>query len=81
MRRAEEIPQEERKFLIPGREDVFEADGKFFVFLGRWAGWQTADRIRISENGSVSAISGELLEERITAVAGRILSRGELSFS
>lgn len=73
-----EIPEGRRNFLVPGREDVFEQDGKYFLFMGKWAGWQIADKIQILENGSISALSGTLNEAAARAAAGRILKEGRI---
>lgn len=73
-----EIPAGNRNYFIPGREDVFEQDGKYFLYLGKWAGWQIADKIRILPNGSISALSGLLNTEAVLAAAGKILKEGRI---
>ncbi|MBR3610030.1 MAG: hypothetical protein IKL57_01010 [Oscillospiraceae bacterium] len=74
-----EIPKGRRNYIIPGREDVFEQDGKFYLYMGKFAGWQEADRIRILPDGSISAISGVLDTERAIAAARKILREGFFS--
>ena len=71
-----EIPKGERRYPIPGRKDIFEQDGKFFLFMGAWAGWQKADKIHIFPDGSVSALSGVLNKKAAVAVARGILKTG-----
>lgn len=31
-----EIPKGKRNYFIPRREDVFEQDGKYYIFMGAW---------------------------------------------
>lgn len=71
-----DIPKGERRYLIPGRTDVFEMGGKFFLFMGEWAGWEVCDRIHIFPDGSVSGLSGAFDPAAAVAVAGRILREG-----
>lgn len=73
-----EIPAGNRNYFIPGREDVFEQEGKYFLYLGKWAGWQIADKIQILPNGSISALSGLINTEAVLAVAGKILKEGRI---
>lgn len=73
-----EIPKGKRNYFIPGREDVFEQDGKYYIFMGTWAGWQVADKITVFPDGSVSALSGVLNEKAAVAAAGRILKEGRI---
>lgn len=68
-----EIPKGERRYPVPERKDVFEIDGKFYLYMGNWAGWVVADKIKILPNGSISALSGKLNEEAAVAAARRIL--------
>ena len=71
-----EIPKGKRNYFIPGREDVFEQDGKYYIFMGAWAGWQAADKLCVLPGGSISALSGTLDTEAVLAAAGRILKNG-----
>ena len=73
VRPAEEIPEEEREYLVPGRKDVFKADGIFYMYMGKWAGWENPERLYILPNGTVSGASGKINPERVIEVAGRIL--------
>lgn len=76
MRKAEEIPEGERKYLFPDRKDVFETDGIFYIYMGRWAGWQTAEKIHIFPDGTVSALNGILDAGAAVLAARRILRTG-----
>ena len=73
-----EIPAGDRNYFISGRKDVFEQGGKFFLYLGKWAGWQIADKVQVFPNGSVSALSGVLNETAAVAAARRILKEGRV---
>ncbi len=73
-----EIPAGKRKFVIPGREDVFEQDGKYYLYMGKFYEWQIADKICVLPNGTVSVLSGVLDAKAIVAAAGRILKEGRL---
>lgn len=68
-----EIPAGKRNYIVSGREDVFEQDGKFYLFMGKFFGWQVADKICVLPNGSVSALSGVLNKKAAVEAAGRIL--------
>lgn len=74
-----EIPKGKRNYFIPGREDVFEQDGKYYLFMGKFAGWQEADEVHVLEGGSISAVSGSLDKERAVAAARKILREGFFS--
>ena len=76
-----EIPAGNRKYFIPGREDVFEQDGKYYLFMGKWAGWQVADKIHVFSNGSISALSGTLNAEVAINAAKKILKEGRIVFN
>ena len=71
--RENEIPQEGRNYFLDGREDVFEKDGKYYLFMGKWAGWQIAEKIFVYPNGSISALSGKLDEKAAVEAAAKIL--------
>ena len=71
-----EIPAGKRNYFISGRSDVFEQDGKFYIYLGKWAGWQIADKVQVFPNGSISALSGVLNETAAVTAARRILKEG-----
>lgn len=71
-----EIPQRNRNYIIPGRTDIFEQDGKFFIYLGKWAGWQVADKVTIMPDGTVSGICGTLDVNAAASAACRILKGG-----
>jgi hypothetical protein len=73
-----EIPAGERNYFISGREDVFEQDGKFYIYLGKFFGWEAADKIHIFPNGTISALSGILNETAAVAAARRILKEGRV---
>ena len=75
-----EIPEGIRNYFIPGREDVFEQDGKYSLYMGAWAGWQTAEKIHIFPNGSISALSGTLNTKAAIAAAERILKERKICF-
>lgn len=73
-----EIPAGERNYFISGRSDVFEQDGKFYIYLGKFFGWEAADKIHIFPNGTISALSGILNETAVVAAARRILKEGRV---
>ena len=73
-----EIPAGERNYFISGRSDVFEQDGKFYIYLGKFFGWEAADKIHIFPNGTISALSGILNEAAAVAAARRILKEGRV---
>jgi hypothetical protein len=73
-----EIPAGKRNYFISGREDVFEQDGKFYIYLGKFFGWEAADKIHIFPNGTISALSGILNETAAVAAARRILKEGRV---
>lgn len=73
-----EIPAGERNYFISGRSDVFEQDGKFYIYLGKFFGWEAADKIHIFPNGTISALSGILNETAAVAAARRILKEGRV---
>lgn len=75
-----EIPAGKRNYFIPGREDVFEQDGKFYIYMGKFFGWEEADKIHIFPNGTVAALSGILNEAAIVSAAKRILKEGRVIF-
>lgn len=73
-----EIPAGNRNYFISGRSDVFEQDGKFYIYLGKFFGWEAADKIHIFPNGTISALSGILNETAAVAAARRILKEGRV---
>ena len=73
-----EIPAGERNYFLSGRTDVFEQDGKFYIFMGNFFGWEMADKIHIFPNGTVSALSGFLNEAAVSSAAKRILKEGRV---
>ena len=73
-----EIPAGERKYFLSGRTDVFELDGKFYIYMGKFFGWEVADKIHVFPNGTVSALSGILNEAAIVSTAKRILKEGRV---
>lgn len=73
MRKPEEIPESERRYPFEGREDIFEADGRKFIFMGKWAGWQEFDEIFLLPGGNVSARKGEFPTEKAAKAGGAIL--------
>lgn len=73
-----EIPAGKRNYFISGRSDVFEQDGKFYIYLGKFFGWEAADKIHIFPNGTISALSGILNETAAVAAARRILKEGRV---
>lgn len=73
-----EIPAGKRNYFISGREDVFEQDGKFYIYLGKFFGWEAADKIHIFPNGTISALSGILNETAAITAAKRILKEGRV---
>ena len=73
-----EIPAGNRNYFISGRSDVFEQDGKFYIYLGKFFGWKAADKIHIFPNGTISALSGVLNETAAVAAARRILKEGRV---
>lgn len=73
-----EIPAGNRNYFVPGRKDVFEQGGKYFLYLGKWAGWQIADKVQVFPNGSISALSGILNEVAAVSAAGKILKEGRV---
>jgi hypothetical protein len=75
-----EIPAGERNYFLSGRSDVFEQDGKFYIFMGKFFGWEEAEKIHIFPNGTVSALSGFLNEAAVVTTAGRILKEGRVIF-
>lgn len=75
-----EIPAGKRNYIVSGREDVFEQDGKYFLFMGKFFGWQIADKITVFPDGSVSALSGVLNEKAAVTAAGRILKEGRIFY-
>lgn len=72
--RAEDIPEEERKYIIPGRKDVFKHGEKYWIYLGKWAGWREHDRIHITKEGNVVGVRGEVDREAAREAAERILA-------
>ena len=75
-----EIPAGNRNYFISERQDVFEQDGKFYIFMGRFFGWKEADKIRVFPDGTISALSGILNEAAVLSTAGRILKEGRVIF-
>ena len=73
-----EIPAGKRNYIVSGREDVFEQDGKYYLFMGKFYGWETAEKICVLPDGSVSALSGIINTEAVLAAAGRILKEGRI---
>ena len=73
-----EIPAGNRNYFISGREDVFEQDGKFYIYLGKFFGWEAADKIHVFPNGTISALSGILNETAAITAAKRILKEGRV---
>lgn len=73
-----EIPAGKRNYFISGREDVFEQDGKFYIYLGKFFGWEAADKIHVFPNGTISALSGILNETAAITAAKRILKEGRV---
>lgn len=73
-----EIPTGKRNYFISGREDVFEQDGKFYIYLGKFFGWEAADKIHVFPNGTISALSGILNETAAITAAKRILKEGRV---
>lgn len=74
--RAEDIPEEERKYIIPGRKDVFKHGEKYWIYLGKWAGWREHDRIHITPEGNIVGVIGEVDTEAVKAAAERIVTAG-----
>lgn len=78
MRKAEEIPEGEREYPVPGRRDVFRADGINYMYMGKFAGWENPERLHILPGGDVCGASGRIDPEKVRAAAVRILmERGE----
>ncbi len=73
VRAAEKIPEEEREYLVPGRKDVFRADGVFYMYMGKKAGWHNPERLYVLPGGTVSGASGSVNREAVAKVAGEIL--------
>ena len=46
--------------------------------MGKFFGWEVADKIHIFPNGTVSALSGILNEAAIVSTAKRILKEGRV---
>ena len=76
MRKAEEIPESEREYLVPGRKDVFKADGVFYVCMGKFAGWENPERLHILPGGNVCGASGRFDPKEVQAAARKILREG-----
>lgn len=72
----EDIPEEEREYIIPGQTGVFKYREKYWIYLGKWAGWREHDRIYITPEGNVVGVIGEVDVEAARKAAERIIAAG-----
>lgn len=72
----EDIPEAEREYIIPGQKNVFKYRGKYWIYLGKWAGWREHDRIYITPKGIVVGVIGEVNADAARAAAERIIAAG-----
>lgn len=74
MQTIADIPEAEREYIIPGRRDVFKHGDKYWMYLGKYAGWREHDRIHITQEGNIAGVIGEIDEEAARAAAERIVA-------
>lgn len=72
--RIEDIPEEKREYIIPGQTGVFKYREKYWIYLGKWAGWREHERIHITKEGNVVGVRGEVDREAAREAAERILA-------
>lgn len=72
--KADTALPESREYIIPGREDIFKSGEKYYLYMGKHAGWMKADRIHITKEGNVVGVRGEVDREAAREAAERILA-------
>lgn len=71
--RAEDIPEEERTYIVPGNSEIFEHGGKYYMYMGKFAGWIEHDEFHITRDGNYAGVIGKVDVEAARAAAERIV--------